>query len=492
MTGPYARPLPVSVDLIWSLLAPLHGAIAAALTAVGLPPAVVDAIVELCMWGEFVGIGFGVLRLTQRLHASGGRAPGSVTFVAAVLAIGLLVWTLRNATAHLHELFVRPDHLLLAGALGIALDPVPAAARRGLLAGLSALILARLYGAIPVAVIAGAGLAGLASASLIGPTRRLLLIASQAAVVVGVVGVAFWLRSWRPSLGIAIHGLAFFILLRHVSWAVEFAGGAAPRIVDYGFYLLFYPGAAGMTGAPEVFAEFRQRNLTRAPVQPTATLGLRLVRGATYLWLSRRIPLSLETVVASDGFFTVWTLQGVYWIEVALYFMGVWVFVDAVALLLGVRLRQNFAHLLQVENPSDLWRSVRGTMTYWLVYHVYRPLGGNRGSQALHVLAAVAVSWIWHLVGVPFLALRSTPLHYAPFTLWTVLNGAALVGHVYARQRGWTFLPSATPTAVRRAIHRVLTLLLASLAVTLPWFQIGGNVNQFFRFVRVLFGFPAS
>jgi hypothetical protein len=491
VTGPYARPLPVSLDLIWSLLAPLHGRIASALATTGLSATAVNAIVELCMWGEFIAVGFAVLRLTQHFRAGGGGA-GLATVVAALVAVGLVVWTLRNSTVHLHELFVRPDHLLLAGALGIALDPLPAAARRGLLAGLSALILGHLYGAVPLAVVAGAGLAGLGAASIIGRTRRPLLIASQAAVVVGVIGGAFWLRNSQPSLGIAIHGLAFFILMRHVSWAVEFAGGMAPSVVDYCHYLLFYPGAAGLLGAPEVFAEFRQRNLVRQPVQPDPKLGLRLVRGAAYIWLSRRIPLPMETVVASTDFFTVWVLQGIYWVEVALYLMGLWTVVDAVALLLGVRLRQNFAHLLQVENPSDLWRSVRGTMTYWLVYHIYRPLGGNRGSQELHVVAALAASLVWHLVGVPFLALRATPLHYAPFTLWTILNGTALVGHIAARHRGWSILPATTPTALRRGINRLLTLLLASLAVTLPWFQVGGNVNQFLRFVRVLFGLPAS
>ena len=491
MTGPYARPLPVSLDLIWSLLAPLHGSIAAALAAMGLPAAVVDGIVELCLWGEFIAVGFAVLHLTRHLRAA-GRSSGPPTVVAALAAVGLVAWTLRYSTPHLHELFVRPDHLLLAGALSIALDPLPAAARRGLLAGLSALILGRLYGLVPLAVVAGGGLAGLAAAWSIGRARRPLLIASQAAVVVGVIGVAFWLRSRQPILGISIHGLAFFILMRHVSWAVEFAGGVAPNIVDYCHYLLFYPGAAGMIGAPEVFAEFRQRNLVRPPVQPDSTLGMRLVRGAACIWLSRRIPLPLETVVASNDFFIVWALQGMYWVEVALYLMGVWIVVDAVALLLGVRLRQNFAHLLQVENPSDLWRSVRGTMTYWLVYHIYRPLGGNRGSQALHVIAALAVSLVWHLVGVPFLALSVTPLHFAPFTLWTVITAAALVGHVHARHSGWRILPATTPTTLRRGIHRLLTLLLASLAVTLPWFQIGPNVSQFLRFVRVLFGLPAN
>jgi hypothetical protein len=488
VTGPYARPLPVSLDLIWSVLAPLHASIAAALTTMGLSTVVVDAVVELLLWGEFVAVGFAVVILSRSLRST-ARTSATTAAIAGLIAIALVVWTLRHATLHLHELFVRPDHLLLAGALGIALEPLPAAARRGVLAGLSALILGWLYGAIALAVVAGSGLAGVGAAALIGRARRQLLIASQAAVVIGVVAVAFWLRSRQPMAAVAIHGLAFFILLRHVSWAVEFAGGVAPNVVDYCHYLLFYPGSAGMIGGPEVFAEFRQRNLVRPPLQPDSRLWRQLAWGALYVWLSRRIRLPLETVVASDDSFVLWALQGIYWVEVALYLMGVWCVVDAVSLLLGVRLRQNFAHLLQAENPSDLWRSVRGTMTYWLVYHVYRPLGGNRGSQELHVMAALAVSWIWHLVGVPFLAAPATLLHYAPFTLWTVVTGAALVGHIRARQHGLRILPATTPIALRRAVHRVLTLLLASLAVTLPWFQVGGNVNQFGRFVGVLFGF---
>jgi hypothetical protein len=486
VTGPYARPLPVAFDLIWTLLAPLHAGIGAALTASGVPPVVGDALLELVLWGEFVAVGYAVLRITRRL--AGEPPAAAVTVGAALIAVALFAWTMRSATMHLHELFLRPDHLLLAGALGIALQPLPAGARRALLAALSALLLMRHYGAFPLAVVAGGGLAGLGAATLIGRDRRRLLVASQLAVVVAIIALAFWLRSRQPGLAVAIHGLAFFILLRHVSWAVEFAGGVVPNVVDYCHYLLFYPGAAGLLGAPEVFAEFRQRNLLRAPVRPDAQTAMRLVRGALCVWLSRRIPLSMEAVAASSEFFAAWALQATYWIEVALYLMGVWIMVDTIALLLGVRLRQNFAHLLQAENPSDLWRSVRGTMTYWLVYHIYRPLGGNRGSQALHVVAAMAFSLGWHLVGVPFLALPATPLHFVPFTLWATVTAAALVGHVLARQHTWSVLPAATPVPVRRAVHRGLTLLLGSLAVTLPWFQIGSNIGAFVPFVRTIVG----
>jgi D-alanyl-lipoteichoic acid acyltransferase DltB (MBOAT superfamily) len=196
----------------------------------------------------------------------------------------------------------------------------------------------------------------------------------------------------------------------------------------------------------------------------------------------------LQAVVSSSDFLTAWTLQALYWVEVAFYFMGIWILVDTVALLLGVRLRQNFAHLLSNENPSDLWRSVRATMTYWLVYHVYRPLGGNQGWQGLHIVAALAVSVVWHLIGVPFLAIPAQLLHFAPFTLWAVITAAALVAHVHARRRGWRLLPASTPVVLRRGIHRLLTLLLASLAVTLPAFQIGDNVDLFVPFIRTLCG----
>lgn len=486
MTGPFARPLPGSLDLVWSLLAPLHRHLEAALTGMGVPQMGVNAIVELVMWGEFVAVGLLVLRVAQRLRAPEHMSI-PVALAAALAAAGIAAWTLRHSTLHLHEMFLRPDHFVFAGALGVALEPLPAVARRLLLTAVSVLFLVHYYGGLPVAVVAGGGLAGVGAAWLIGRARRSLLIASQVAVVLGVLGASFWLRNHNPLLGIAVHGLAFFILMRHVSWAVEFAGGVAANLVDYFYYLLFYPGAAGMIGAPEVFAEFRQRNLGR-PVRPDPQLASRLLRGAAYVWLARRIPVSLEAVITQTDFFTLWTLQAIYWVEVALFLMGIWAMVDAVALLLGVRLRQNFAHLLKCENPSDLWRSVRATMTYWLVYHVYGPLGGNRGSQELHVLGALAASLAWHLIAVPFLAIPVRPLHFAPFALWAAINGAALIGHVHARHRGWRLLPVSTPVWLRRGIHRLLTLLLASLAVTLPGFQVGGNVEGFIPFVRALCG----
>ena len=488
MTGPFARPLPGSLDLVWSVLGSLHAQLGAALAAMGAPEMVSSALVELVMWCEFAAVGFVVGWTVRRLRESGTVArPAALG--AALVALGLIAWTLlRGVTLHSYELFLRPDHLLLAGAAGLALEPLPAVVRRLLLAVLSAVLIAQHYGVLPVAVIAGGGLLGVGAARLIGHGRRALLIASQVAVIAAILGLAFWWRSRSPLLGIALQGLAFFLLLRHASWAWEVARGVVPNAVDYCHYLLFYPGASGYIGAPEVFDEFRRRNLTGQPQQPDPHVGRQLLYGALYVWLARRIPVSSEMVVASTDVVTVWTLQALFWVEVALFLTGVWMMVDAVALLLGVRLRQNFAHLLQCENPSDLWRSVRGTLTFWLVYHVYQPLGGNRGAQELHMLGALAVSLAWHLLAVPSLAIPLRPMHFAPFTLWAVINGAALIGHVHARRHGWRLLPPTTPVWLRRAIHRVLTLLLGSLAVTLPSFQVGNNVDQFIPFVRTLVG----
>ena len=96
MDGPFARPLPGSLDLIWWLLDPLHARLAALLLQSGLPAVATSAIVELIMWAEVLAVGVAVVRLTRFL-----REPGRLTApvqLAAALSAAALIATTVNAT----------------------------------------------------------------------------------------------------------------------------------------------------------------------------------------------------------------------------------------------------------------------------------------------------------------------------------------------------------------------------------------------------------
>ena len=155
--------------------------------------------------------------------------------------------------------------------------------------------------------------------------------------------------------------------------------------------------------------------------------------------------------------------------------MGFWAMLDASASFYGFRLRPNFDGILRARNPSELWRSWRGTLTNWLVCHVYAPLGGNRRHHSRNIAAAFAVSLVWHWGGVPFLSRDFRLAYLAPITLWAIINALAVIGHVQATRRHWVLLPDTTPSALRVAIHRFLTMCLGTLSVTLPYMQLGAQ-----------------
>src|SRR5207253_10999704 len=142
-----------------------------------------------------------------------------------------------------------------------------------------------------------------------------------------------------------------------------------------------------------------------------------VVRGMAQLWLADRIPVSATSVFASPTTRLAWANSLALFVQVALRGMGFWAMLDASASFYGFRLRPNFDGILRARNPSELWRSWRGTLTNWLVCHVYAPLGGNRRHHSRNIAAAFAVSLVWHWGGVPFLSRDFRLAYLAPITL---------------------------------------------------------------------------
>jgi D-alanyl-lipoteichoic acid acyltransferase DltB (MBOAT superfamily) len=302
-----------------------------------------------------------------------------------------------------------------------------------------------------------------------------LLVVIQAAIGLVVYRLCWRMRGADLLVALHTYGLFSFLFLRQISWAVAARRGQAGGIGSYLCYLVFYPGVTGPLGGPEVWSEFSRRNLA-GRTSPDYGWGARkVVHGMLQVWAADRIPISAEIVFASPTTVLAWANSLLLFVQIALRGMGFWAMIDATASFYGFRLRPNFDGILRCRNPSELWRSWRGTLTYWLVCHVYAPLGANRRHQSLNILAAFAVSLVWHWGGVPFLSADFHVRHLAPITLWAVANALAVIGHVQMTRRHWTILPAATPRPLRHAIHVFLTLCLGTLSVTLPSVQLGAQ-----------------
>jgi hypothetical protein len=205
------------------------------------------------------------------------------------------------------------------------------------------------------------------------------------------------------------------------------------------------------------------------------------------LTASRLLPVTLERVEASASALEAWAFCIALFVRTALAVMGAWRVVGAVALFYGVQLRANFTGLLGCRNPTELWWSWRSTLTNWLVQHVYAPLGGNRRHQSRNIAAAFLVSFVWHVIGIPFLVLDFRPVHVAAVALWAAINGVAVIAHVNLAGRLLVRGPEPVPMRVRTGIATVLTWALGSMTPILLSYQ-GPAVVRLPHLLRLLVG----
>lgn len=475
-------------DLFQRIAAPFRAPLEQHLAAL-LPSGTTDALGSLLDLGGLAGLGFvlaGVCHVLARLTAGPSRPAqalaASVPFAAALAALLLLAWIWRHPSPQFESLFTRWDHLAFCALVGLAAAAAPPRWRKVGLACLSVALLVQYYGGHAVALVAATGLAGFALVGTRLASRPWALALAQGVLVVTAYGYAFWVRSGNVAMAGPLQGLLAFAVLRHISFVVEAARAPRP-LADYATFMAFYPGVAGVFGAPEVYAEFSRRNLVRPVVVDQARAARRIAFGAVQAWLALRIPVSVDTVLASPGPVLAWTNTIVFFLRTALAVMGGWAMIEGAALFFGVQLRTNFRGLLTCQNPSELWWAWRGSLTNWLVQHVYGPLGGRR-RLSRNILAAFGVSLLWHAVGVPFLTADFHAVQLVPVTLWASLNATAVLLHANLSRAGAT-----PPGPIGRAIRTVLMWALGAMTPLLLSFQ-GDAVARFPALLRAL-GLPA-
>jgi hypothetical protein len=478
----------VEHDLLKGLATPILDPARDLVAGAGLPDPLRSALTVLVEASGLVALAaafamLGALSQRQSARSMERAVAGASGLVAAALGI----WLLRHPSDRFDDLFGRWDHLAFAGTAGFAITLLAGAQRKWWLAAVSAAILLRYVGAIPVATAVALTATGVLLLRTPLREHRGATVAVQAALVVAAYGFAFWLRSWQFVEASRVQGLLAFWVLRHISLLVTAVRNGPPPLADCGAFVMFYPGVAGMLGAPEVYDEFARRNLTRPPAVQHRRAARRLIEGVLLVVASRLVPMTLERIEASATVPEAWACSIVFFVRTALAIMGLWRSVSGIALLYGVQLRANFAGLLSARNPTELWWSWRGTMTNWLVQHVYAPLGANRHHQSLNIAAAFTVSFLWHALGVPFLSPDFHLAQIVAVALWASANGAAVIAHVNANRTGLIRAPAVVPAGMRNAIAIVLTWTLGSLTPTLMNYQ-GPAAEGLPRLLRALTG----
>ena len=145
------------------------------------------------------------------------------------------------------------------------------------------------------------------------------------------------------------------------------------------------------------------------------------------------------------------------------------------ALLVGIRLRENFRSPFGATSPSDFWGRWHMSLSSWIRDYVFFPLATRRrslGWRLLAVIIAMVVFGAWHGLTATFL-------------LWGLYHGLALAG-----QR---MLSKNSPNSIRSA--PALGWALTFVVINLGWILFrSGSLDQAGRMYAGLFsiGQPAS
>jgi D-alanyl-lipoteichoic acid acyltransferase DltB (MBOAT superfamily) len=233
-----------------------------------------------------------------------------------------------------------------------------------------------------------------------------------------------------------------------------------------------------------VYDEFHDRNLAGPVRADVPGAQRRLGWGILGVATAMQVPIWPPTGVATPDTLPLWAWCALSYFRGALFLISLWMMAEGAALLFGVTLRPNWPRTLLAENPAQLWRAWRATMTNWLIRYVYVPLGG-RDRRTLSVLGAFGVSVLWHWSGIPFTTAEPTLMQFLPVLTWGVLNAVAVIGWTAWRRR----MGPPSPSPLRRAGRIAGTFVLGTFTVTLLGFTVE-TAPHFPAFMRRLTGLP--
>ena len=218
-------------------------------------------------------------------------------------------------------------------------------------------------------------------------------------------------------------GISFFTF-QAISYVLDvYRGDAEPaKPLDFAVYLAFFPQlvAGPIVRANELIPQLnaprslRRTDFTRAVTLIAAGLFKKMVV-ATYLAEA----LVDDVFAFPDRFSPVEVLLGVYGYAVQIYadFSGYTDIAIGVALLLGIRLPDNFDQPYRATSIQDFWRRWHMSLSRWLRDYLYIPLGGSRRGERrrdINLFLTMLLGGLWH--GAAW-----------TFVLWGAFHGLGLV-----------------------------------------------------------------
>ncbi|ACL56553.1 MBOAT family O-acyltransferase [Methylobacterium nodulans] len=235
-------------------------------------------------------------------------------------------------------------------------------------------------------------------------------------------------------------GISFFTF-QHVAYLVDLRRGTAARmtLTEYALYIAFFPRviAGPLVRPAEIqpqwnaapawdLAAARGLLLLAAGLAKKVVLGDGLAAAIDPLWAAAAAGTPLAPAAA---------LQAVLGYALQLYFdfSGYTDMALGLALMVGIRLPENFRAPYRATSIQDFWRRWHITLSHFLRDYLYIPFGGSRHGlprQFGALLGTMTLGGLWHGAGLTFVA-------------WGAAHGLALGLHLLWRRAGLALPPLA-------------------------------------------------
>ncbi len=234
-------------------------------------------------------------------------------------------------------------------------------------------------------------------------------------------------------------GISFFTF-QSISYTVEvYRGELKPvkRFADFAFFVTFFPQlvAGPIVRSTDFIPQlYKEYSLTRhewgLAVFWILNGLIKKVLLADYIAVNfvDRIFAQPEIYSGFENLMAVFA----YSLQVYADFSGYTDMAIGIALLMGFHLTKNFNAPYKAVNVSDFWRRWHMSLSNWLRYYLYIPLGGSRKASlgtfiilglAIAMFTSMSGSWFFLMCGAIVLSLSLILAQFVPsFSKWTIAN----------------------------------------------------------------------
>jgi alginate O-acetyltransferase complex protein AlgI len=260
---------------------------------------------------------------------------------------------------------------------------------------------------------------------LVAANLAILFFFKYAAFFLGSIGFVGDSRLGQLAGSIILPiGISFYTF-QGLSYLIDvWRGDVAPErnIIRFGAYKSFFPVliAGPIIRYRDVKADFVEPKVSvdhfaAGAARFVVGLGKKIIIADTVAAIAA---VAFDPSLQSVTFATAWLGVLAYAVQLYFDFSGYSDMAIGLALMLGVRIPENFNHPYASSSLTEFWRRWHISLSQWFRDYVYVPLGGNRHGDAttyMNLLLVFAATGLWH--GAAW-----------TFVLWGLYHGALIVG----------------------------------------------------------------